>query len=161
MDYIQLRNIKETLMVMKKQRERATLIAGGTNVIPDMRAKVLRPDILIDLSRLKGLSYIKEDKKRIWIGGLTTISELASSKIIQKYAPILSEAAQQLGNPLVRNRATIAGNLADASPAADTAIPLLALGAEVITARDAGKGRHIPIDQFFAGPNQTVFKKDE
>jgi CO/xanthine dehydrogenase FAD-binding subunit len=65
MDYIQLRNIKETLMVMKKQRERATLIAGGTNVIPDMRAKVLRPDILIDLSRLKGLSYIKEDKKRI------------------------------------------------------------------------------------------------
>jgi hypothetical protein len=56
------------------------LIAGGTNVIPDMRAKALKPDALIDISHLKGLSYIKEDKKKICIGGLTTISELASSK---------------------------------------------------------------------------------
>jgi carbon-monoxide dehydrogenase medium subunit len=97
-----------------------------------MRAKVVKPDVLVDLSRVKSLSYIKEDKKKIQIGGLTTISELASSKVIQKYAPILSEAAQQLGNPLVRNRATIAGNLADASPAADTTVPLLILDAKVI-----------------------------
>jgi len=156
MDYIQPHNIKETLMIMKKQREKPTLIAGGTNVIPDMRAKILRPDVLIDLSRLKGLSYIKEDKKRIQIGGLTTICELASSKMIEKYAPILSEAANQLGNPFVRNRATIAGNLADASPAADTAVPLLALEAIVITHK-----RQIPIDQFFVAPNQTVLEKNE
>ena len=161
MEYIYPQNLREALRTMEKRGRKGKPIAGGTNVIPDMRAKVVKPDVLVDLSRVKSLSYIKEDKKKIQIGGLTTISELASSKVIQKYAPILSEAAQQLGNPLVRNRATIAGNLADASPAADTAIPLLALGAEVITARDAGKGRHIPIDQFFAGPNQTVFKKDE
>jgi carbon-monoxide dehydrogenase medium subunit len=132
MEYIQPQNVKEALQVMKRWRAKVKLIAGGTNVIPDMRAKVVKPDVLIDLSHLKSLSYIKEDKKKIRIGGLTTISELASSKIVQKYAPILSEAAQQLGNPLVRNRATIAGNLADASPAADTTVLLLILDAKVI-----------------------------
>jgi len=154
--YIQPRNMDEALRVIRKGKGRVKLVAGGTNIIPDMRAKALKPETLIDISRLKTLSYIKEDKKRVRIGGLTIISELASSKMIQKYAPILSEAAQQLGNPLVRNRATIAGNLADASPAADTAVPLIAFEAIVITNK-----RQIPIDQFFRGPNQTVFKKDE
>lgn len=141
---------------MKQWKKKATLIAGGTNVIPDLRARVIRPEVLIDISQFKGLSYIKEDKKKIHIGALTTISELASSKIIEKWAPLLSQAANQLGNPLVRNRATIAGNLADASPAADTAVPLLALEAIAITDK-----RQIPIEQFFVGPNRTVLKKDE
>ncbi len=146
---------------MKKYKNRAKLIAGGTNVIPDIRAKGLKSDVLIDISQLKSLVYIKEEKKKIKIGSFTTIAELASSKMVKKYAPILSEAANQLGNPLVRNRATIAGNLADASPAADTAVPLLALGAEVVTARGTGKGKQIPIDQFFIGPNKSVLKRDE
>lgn len=137
------------------------MVAGGTNVIPDMRARVLKSDVLIDLSRLKSLAYIKEEKKKIRIGSLTTISELASSKVIQKYAPILSQAANQLGNPLVRNRATIGGNLADASPAADTAVPLLALEAMVVAERDGGKQRQTPIDQFFTGPNRTVLRRGE
>jgi carbon-monoxide dehydrogenase medium subunit len=84
-----------------------------------------------------------------------------TSSAIQKYAPILFEAANQLGNPLVRNRATIAGNIADASPAADMAVPLLSLEAIVLTERDGGKKRQIPIDQFFIGPNKTVLKNDE
>jgi len=117
---------------MKKLKGRGKLVAGGTNVIPDMRAKAIKPQALIDISHLKNHSYIKEEKKRILIGSLTTISDLASSKVIGHYAPVLYEAAQQLGNPLVRNRATIGGNLADASPAADTAVPLLILDAKVI-----------------------------
>ena len=80
MHYIQPRNIKETLTLMKKQRGRVTFVAGGTNVIPDMRAKVLRPDVLIDLSHLKSLSYVKEDKKKIRTGGLTTIADFVSSE---------------------------------------------------------------------------------
>jgi carbon-monoxide dehydrogenase medium subunit len=161
MEFLQPQNIKEALQIMKRWKGRGTLIAGGTNVIPDVRAKVIKPAVLIDLSQLKSLSYIKEDKKKIRIGGLTTISELASSKVIQKYAPILSEAAQQLGNPLVRNRATLGGNLANASPAADTAVPLLALEAVIVTEKAGGKGRQVPINQFFTGPNQTVLRKDE
>jgi len=144
---------------MKRWKKKATLIAGGTNVIPDLRARAIRPEVLIDISHLKGLSYIKEDKKKIHIGALTTVSELASSRIIQKWAPLLSHAANQLGNPLVRNRATIAGNLADGSPAADTAVPLLAL--EAIVVIQGGKERQVPIHQFFVGPNQTVLKRNE
>jgi carbon-monoxide dehydrogenase medium subunit len=161
MEYLVPKTLNETLILLKKGKDKSKLIAGGTNVIPGMRAKTLKPEILIDISHLKNLSYIKEEKKRIRIGGLTTISELASSKIVQDHAPILTEAANQLGNPLVRNRATIAGNLADASPAADTAVPLLVLDAMVMAERDGGKHREIPIDQFFLGPNQTVLKTDE
>jgi carbon-monoxide dehydrogenase medium subunit len=85
---------------------------------------------------------------------------LASSKIIRKVAPALAEAADQLGNPLVRNRATIAGNLVQASPAADTAVPLLVLEATVVLARD-GKSRQVALDQFFRAPNKTVLGVEE
>ena len=159
MEYLRPQNLKETLHLIKRWKKKSTLIAGGTNVIPDLRARAVRPEVLIDISHLKSLAYIKEDKKKIHIGALTTVSELASSKIIQKWAPLLSQAANQLGNPLVRNRATIAGNLADGSPAADTAVPLLAL--EAIVVIQGGKEKQVPIHQFFVGPNQTVLKRDE
>lgn len=156
MEYYQPQQLKQVLRLLEKGGSKAKLIAGGTNVIPDLRSKAIKPAAFIDLSRLKSLSYIKEDEKKIHLGTLTTISDLVSSRVIKKYAPILSEAGEQLGNPLVRNRATIGGNLADASPAADTAVPLLVLDAEISTSR-----RKIPIHQFFIGPNKTVLKKGE
>lgn len=161
MDYLRPKNVEDALQMLKRYKSKAKLIAGGTNLLPEVRAKVLRSQAFVDISHLKNLSYIKEEKKRIRMGALTTISELASSNVLKKHAPILFDAANQLGNPLVRNRGTIAGNLADASPAADTAVPLLALEATVITKRHGGKSRQIPIDQFFVGPNQTVLKNDE
>lgn len=161
MEYVRPENMKDALLVMKKWEDKAKWIAGGTNVIPDRRTKAIKPDVLVDISHFKNLSYIKEEKKRIRIGGLTTISEMVSSAILQKCAPILSGAANQLGNPLVRNRATIAGNLADASPAADTSVPLLVLEATVVAVREGRAPREIPIDQFFLGPNLTVLRKDE
>jgi carbon-monoxide dehydrogenase medium subunit len=161
MEYIQPKSIREALHIMRQFKNRAKIIAGGTNVIPDMRIGAIKPDVLVDITCLKSLSYIKEEKKRVKIGSLTTVSGLKSSRIVQDFVPILCDAAQQLGNPLVRNRATIGGNLADASPAADTAVPLLVLGATVITEKEGGKGREIPIDQFFLGPNQTVLKPEE
>lgn len=161
MEYLAPRSFSEALDFLGKWKNRAKLVAGGTNVIPYMRSKTLKPEVLIDISRLKNLSYIKEEKQRIRIGGLTTISKLTASTVIQDYAPILSDAANHLGNPLVRNRATIAGNLADASPAADTPVPLLALEGAVVLNRLGGDSRRIPLDQFFLGPNQTVLRTDE
>jgi CO/xanthine dehydrogenase FAD-binding subunit len=161
MEYLRPKNFKETLQTLKSGKGRAKLIAGGTNVLPDLRGRAIRPKSLIDLSHLKNLSYIKEEKQRIRIGALTTISEIASSKIIQKHASVLSEAARQIGNPLVRNRATIGGNLADASPAADTAPPLLVLEASVEIEKENGKPRRVPIQEFFMGPNRTALKGDE
>ena len=161
MEYYSPRNISETLNILRKCKGKACLVAGATNVGPDMRAKTIRPHVLIDISHLNEISFIKEEKKRVRIGGLTTIAEIAASEIIQKYVPLLREAADQLGNPLVRNRATIAGNLANASPAADTAVPLLVLDATVITGRYDGKSRKVPIDRFFLGPNKTALRRDE
>ena len=161
MEYAAAKTIPEVLRLLKLWKGRAKLIAGGTNIIPDMRAKFLKPAALIDISRVRNLSYIKEEKGWIRIGSLTTVAELASSATLQKYGPILVQAARQLGNPLVRNRATIAGNLANASPAADTAVPLLVLEAMVVTQRSDGKGRRIPLDQFFVGPQRTILRKDE
>lgn len=160
-EYIAPNSLLEITKILVRLKGKATLIAGGTNVIPRLRTKTIKSDILIDINRIKNLSFIKEEKNRIRIGSLTTISELALSKVIQKHAPILCEAANQLGNPLVRNRATLGGNLVDASPAADTAVPLLVLEATIITDRDRRKGRQIPIDRFFLEPNKTVLRKDE
>jgi carbon-monoxide dehydrogenase medium subunit len=92
--------MSQALQVMKRWKGRAKLIAGGTNVIPDMRARAIKPHILVDISHLRNLSYVKEEKGRIRIGGLTTISEMASSEVIRNYASILPNAASQLGNPL-------------------------------------------------------------
>ncbi len=161
MEYIAPNSLQEIIKLLKRLKGKATLIAGGTNVIPSMRSGELKEKVLIDLSQIKNLCYIKEEKNRVRMGGLISISEIASSKTVKKHASILFEAANQLGNPLVRNRATLAGNLADASPAADTAVPLLVLEATIHTDRNGRKGRQIPIDRFFLGPNKTVLKKDE
>jgi carbon-monoxide dehydrogenase medium subunit len=161
MEYIRPDDVREALSVMSRWNGKARLIAGGTNVIPDLRAKTVEANVLVDISHMKNLSYVQEEQDKIRIGGLTTISELASSRVIQEYAPILSEAADQLGNPLVRNRATIGGNLADASPAADTAVPLLVLEAMVTAVRDGGACRKRNIDRFFLGPNKTVLEPEE
>jgi len=161
MEFIQPQNIKETLLVLKKWGKKGMLVAGGTNVLPDLRAKSFSPEALIDISRLESLSFIKAEKGGIRIGALTPIAVIAASTILQKKAPILCEAARHLGNPLVRNRATLGGNLAKASPAADTAVPLLALEA-VVTVQGAGtRKRRIPLDQFFLGPNRKALRAGE
>jgi len=161
MEYVRPQNMKQALQMMERWKRRAEVVAGGTNVIPDLRARAIQPEVLIDLSRLKNLSYIKEEKERIRIGALTTLSAIASSETVRRFASVLSEATGQMGNPLVRNRATIGGNLADASPAADGAPPLLVLDASMILETAGGASRTVPIDQFFLGPNRTVLKEDE
>ena len=161
MEFITPKQTGEALDLLSQSKGRARLIAGGTNVLPDLRSGELKPSLLIDLSRIRHLSYIREERHAIRIGSLTSIAELALSRVLEAKAPILWQACRLLGNPLVRNRATLGGNLADASPAADTAVPLLALDAEVVIARKDTEPRKIPVDRFFVGPNKTVLKKDE
>ena len=100
-------------------------------MIPEMRDGEKAPELLLDISDMTELSYIREDNGSIAIGAATTIAEMAASPVLQDNSPILASAAKQLGNPLTRNRATLGGNLANASPCADTAPPLLALDASV------------------------------
>lgn len=160
-EYLIPKNLEEIFRAVEKTRGLVKFIAGGTNMIPYMRAETISPELLIDLNVLEDLKYIKEENGTISIGALTTVSELLESEAVRDKSQILYSAAKNLGSPLTRNRATIGGNLADASPAADMAPPLLALEASIHTKRGEGGGREIPLDQFFIGPNKTVLAEDE
>ena len=160
-EYLAPRNIDQLFEGIQGRIGQVKFMAGCTNVLPNLRARAISSRILVDLTGIEEIAHIREDNGVISIGALTTMTDLAFSEIIQKESPILASAARQLGNPLTRNRATIGGNLADASPAADMAPPLLALEATIHTAGPEGKGREISLDRFFLGPNKTVLDEDE
>lgn len=161
LEYLITKDVEEIFSAIEKTKGLAKFIAGGTNIIPYMHAEAISPELLIDLNGLEDLKYIREKNGTITIGALTTISEILASEIIRNKCQILHSAANSLGSPLTRNRATIGGNLADASPAADMAPPLLALEASIHTKRGGVEGREIPLDKFFIGPNKTVLAEDE
>jgi CO/xanthine dehydrogenase FAD-binding subunit len=139
---------------------RGTIIAGGTDLIIMMQAGLVSPHLVIDISRLHDLRYIHTDGTHIHIGPLTTHTDLVASPLIRTYAPILSQAAATIGAIQIRNRGTVGGNLANASPAADTVPALLALDAHVVLRSKKGE-RDIPVGQFFLGPGKTVRESDE
>jgi xanthine dehydrogenase FAD-binding subunit len=135
-------------------------LAGGTNLLPDMRGGLHRPGVVVNVAGLDDLRGIKQEDGHIVIGSGVTIAELLDSPLIAQHAPVLREAAAVFANPLVRNRATVGGNLGNASPAADTAPPLLALDAEVeLMCVDAV--RRVPIEQFFVHVRDTVCQPPE
>ncbi len=135
-------------------------IAGGTNVIADLRAEKHHPKALVDLSRLAELRGIRRENGHLVIGGGTTITELLHEPLIAQHAPALVQTARVFANPLIRNRATVGGNLVDASPAADTAPPLLTLDAEVELTSAAG-ARRVPLADFLVGVRRTLRRPDE
>jgi CO/xanthine dehydrogenase FAD-binding subunit len=154
-EYLKPNDSKELLRIMAENKDRATVIAGGTNLIPDMRDGVKKPQLLVDIGDLNELAGIGLEDNSITIGAATTIAEIAESPVIREHLPILSKAAGEIGNPLTRNRATIGGNLANASPCADTAPPLLAFEATVNINDAGGNERTVPIDKFFMGYKMT------
>lgn len=159
--YASPKELRQAVKCLAEWNGRSKLIAGGTDLIPEMRTGSVVPDVIINIEGIPDLTYIREERDLLEIGALTTIAEIASSEVLQLHAPILCTAAAQLGNPLTRNRATIGGNLANASPAADMAPPLLGLDASVRTERSDQQGREIRLDGFFLRKNKTVLQEDE
>ena len=138
----------------------AVPIAGGTALIVDMRGRRLSPPVLVDIGLIDRLSGVRIEGGEVVIGAATTIAEIKESDLIAQHSPLLSEACGLFASPSVRNRATIGGNIAYASPAADTAPPLLALDASVELASASGR-RTVPIDRFFLGVRRTETRDDE
>lgn len=136
------------------------LIAGGTDVIPQMQTGRFQADYLIDLSRLAELSYIRSENGTVHIGALTNYIKLINSPLLQTEAPLLVEAARRVGAVQTRHRGTLGGNIANASPAGDTLAPLLALNAAVTLVSVAGE-RSLPLVDFLQGPGQTALAADE
>jgi carbon-monoxide dehydrogenase medium subunit len=136
-------------------------IAGGTDLIPLMQADGLRPERVIDLSRLSALRGIFQDGDiAVRIGALTTHAQVETSALLWERATTLARAATSVGGVQTRQRGTVGGNLAHASPAADVALALLALEAQV-TLRSLQGRRQISLDDFLTGPGQTARRDDE
>jgi carbon-monoxide dehydrogenase medium subunit len=160
-EYLQPTTIKEAFALLDKYQGEAKVIAGGTDLMLKMRAKVFNPKYVIDISGIAGLDHIDTDgKKGLRIGCLTTIRDLETSQIINQQFPVLAQAASQLGSVAIRNVATIGGNLCHAAPSAECAPALLCLLAK---AKIAGpkKERVVPLEEFFTGPGTTVLAKNE
>ena len=138
----------------------ATPLAGGTNLIVDLRAKRERPERIVGLGEVAELEGMELGEDRIVIGGRTTVSDLLGSSEIAAAAPSLAESARLFAGLMVRNTATVAGNIACGSPAADLVPPLLSLDAEV-TLTSATATRTVPLDEYFLGYRRDVRRPDE
>ena len=153
--YLQPCTIKEALEMLSEYKGRAQVIAGGTDIIPQLRRGDLRTDAFVDITRIPDMGYIQADGDTIRLGGLVTHAQVCSSQLVQEKARLLSEAAGVLGSPQIRNVGTIGGNIITGQPGADTALPLLALNAKVTILSETGK-REVPLTDFYFDQGQTA-----
>ena len=159
-DFVAPKTINEVLNTAKKSKK-VKFIAGGTNFLPELRHQHDGPaDVVIDLMRVNALRGVNVSKKTTSLGALTTITDLIENKDLNKNAPILGAMAAKFAGPVIRNRATIAGNIIDGGPAADAIPPLLALRATVTLAGPRGK-RTVALDKFLLDYRKTDIKKGE
>ena len=153
--YFQPQGIKEALDILSEFNGAARLIAGGTDVIPQLRRGDLEVEVLVDITRLPGLDYISIDRDLIRMGGLVTHGQVCSSHLIKEKAGLLAQGSGAVGSPQIRNVATLVGNLVSGEPAADTAIPLLALNGSVKIVSSQNT-REVPLTEFFLGKGKTA-----
>ena len=155
-DYYEPREMSEALKLMSKMKTSAKIIAGGTDVLVNMKKGLISPKSLVNVTRISELSDVEPSNGTISIGSGLIVEKLTEFDIIKKKLPILFKAARVLGSPLVRNRATIGGNIVTARPAADLPPALLAVDAKLKLV-----GAKSSLDKFFIGPGQTVIKPTE
>ncbi len=152
--------IGEATALLAKLGEDAKVLSGGQSLIPLMKLRLASPAHLVDINGIPGLSGIREADGFLKIGALTRESELEDSEVVRSRYPLLHDTSKVIADPLVRNLATVGGNLAHGDPANDHPATMLALGAEVVAIGPKGE-RRVPIAAFFTGPFETSLKPDE
>jgi carbon-monoxide dehydrogenase medium subunit len=159
-DYHAPRTLDEALQLLGQHRDDAKVLSGGQSLLPLLKLRLGGVGHLVDIGRIPGLEYIREEGGWLAIGGRTREAELERSELIRRKFPLLADTAAVIADPLVRNLATVGGNLAHGDPANDHPAAMLALRAEVTAAGPRGT-RTIPIDDFFRGLFQTALEPDE
>ena len=153
-------SIIEASALLARLGEDAKILSGGQSLIPLMKLRLANPHHLVDINGIPGLSFIREADGFLRIGALTRESDLEESELIRTRYPLIHDTSQVIADPVVRNLATIGGNLAHADPANDHPATMLAAGAEIVAAGRGGE-RRLPIESFFTGPFATALKADE
>jgi carbon-monoxide dehydrogenase medium subunit len=159
-DYIAAKSLDDAISLLAKHPDDAKILAGGHSLLPAMKLRLMQPKVLIDLSRIKDLSYIKEEGGQIRIGAMTTHFQVEMSDLLRRSCPLLPETASNLGDMQVRNKGTIGGSLAHSDPAADWPAAILALDAELV-AKSAKGDRVIKASDFFVEMLTTALEPGE
>ena len=160
-DFYQPATLQEASRLLKDNGPGGRFLAGGTDLVIAMKEKGLLPKYIVDLKRVPGLGGIRENSDgSITLGALTTMYAIETSALIKKRYPFLAQSAAEVGSIQIRNRATIGGNMANATPSADTAPALIALNATAKIASANGE-RTIALEEFFKGPGQNAMSADE
>src|SRR5215208_1832814 len=153
-------SMEEVLFLLHNNGSDAKLLAGGHSLVPAMNFRVVQPTLLIDLNRLKELDYVREDGQRLRIGAMTRERTLEFEPLIAKQFPLLAEAMPHVAHPQIRNRGTLGGSLANADPAAELPVIMLALAARLKVC-SSSRERWIDAQNFFAGMFSTDLAPDE
>ena len=159
-EYHAPRSIGEATQLLSRLGEDAKVLSGGQSLIPLMKLRLAAPKHIVDINGIPGLAHLGESDGVLRIGALTRESDLEESELIRTRYPLLSDASKVIADPVVRNLATVGGNLAHGDPANDHPATMLALGAEVVVSGPKGE-RRIPVAKFFTGPFTTALGGDE
>ena len=159
-EYFAPTTVHEALTLLRQYGSEAKLLSGGQSLIPLMKLRLATPAYLIDVNRISGLDQLQESNGFLSIGALTREADLERSVLVRTRYPIVCDTARVIGDPLVRNLATIGGNLAHADPANDHPATMLALGAEIVATGLDGE-RTIPAAAFFTDFFTTALRPDE
>ncbi len=158
-EYFAPATLSEAVSLLVHYDGKAIVLAGGTDILPMMKLRVLTPKCIVNLKRIDGLDYIREEEREIKIGALTTIAEIMASDLIKLKCRSLFEAATVFATPQVRNMATIGGNICRSSPCADTVTPLISFDAELKLVGVKGE-RKVVLEEIFGGAGKNVIDRE-
>ncbi|MCF7947658.1 MAG: xanthine dehydrogenase family protein subunit M [Spirochaetia bacterium] len=158
--FLQPDSVSTVLKAKEEERENGRILAGGTNLLSYIKMGRVKEGLLIDITRLDELKQIEDTENEVSFGASLTITELLNSSVVQNRLSYLHDTLTHFANPLIRNQATLGGNIADGSPIADT-IPILLVLDATVTAASSKSERIIPLKEFFVGPGKTVLAADE
>lgn len=159
-DYWEAPSLDDALTELEITGADAKVIAGGTDLVLNMKKKKILPRRIISLHNLKELDFVRAQNSEIHIGALSRHADIADHPLLKTHLPILCEAVGLIGSWQIRNVGTIGGNICNASPAADSIPPLMALDAQLIVASKTEE-KKIPLDSFFTGPGETVLENGQ
>jgi aerobic carbon-monoxide dehydrogenase medium subunit len=159
-DYYAPSSVAQAVQMLNDCGPDSKILAGGQSLIPAMRFRLTVPAVLIDINGLTDLGYIREDNGHLALGAMTRESSLENSELVNSKYHLLADATKMIADPIVRNMATVGGNIAHADPANDHPAVMLAYNAVVIVEGTNGK-RAIPVDEFFVGLFESALASNE